>query len=184
MERSAPSENFGPFWERKMRTRFNVLDADGDGVITSNDFKIVARRWAEVANLNETEANELREKLEQHFMKHYNSDGKPISFADHLERMKKEGKEKLITMVTNFSPRFFPVIDTDKDGFVDAKEFEDYFRIFGLSAEAARETFRHLDLNHDGKITEEEHETALINFYQLEHEGDPSQHMWGPLVPE
>lgn len=49
------------FWRRKMRTVHNILDVDKDGLISFNDFLLLAERFKALGNLDEQQSKEFTE---------------------------------------------------------------------------------------------------------------------------
>jgi len=53
------------FWVRKMKTYFQRIDFDKDGVITQKDFEGMAERFVEREKLDDVRGKELKSKLLQ-----------------------------------------------------------------------------------------------------------------------
>lgn len=53
------------FWRRKMRTLHSLLDINNDGVISYDDFKLLADRFAALGNLKSEAHDEFLEVLQQ-----------------------------------------------------------------------------------------------------------------------
>jgi len=183
MTSSSSASQLGPFWIRKMKTQFCRIDADGDGIITLNDFDVIADRWIEIGQLKGEKANDLKESYRQVYKEYYNAECCPTNFDQSLQYRKEQTEANKDTHIYTY-PRLFSIIDTDKDGIIGEKEFSVFYKAYGISEEIAKESFRHLDTDQDGKMSRDEFLKASSNFYSLETEGDPSQYLWGPLVTE
>ena len=53
------------FWVRKMKTYFQRIDFDKDGVITQKDFEAMAERFVKREKLDDVRGKELKSKLLQ-----------------------------------------------------------------------------------------------------------------------
>lgn len=53
------------FWRRKMRTLHSLLDVNNDGVISYDDFQILAENFVALGHLNPDAEKEFREVLQQ-----------------------------------------------------------------------------------------------------------------------
>jgi len=175
-------DDFGPHWERKMKTLFTRMDADGDGVITLKDYDLMTDRWAAAGNLNEAEAKEVKHGFSQLYRKFIHPDGHDTDFNSFLKFVKTSNKHDIRQTNEPLFARFFPIMDTNDDGFIDEKELKVFFKVIGCKAEDAVEAFKRLDTNHDGQLSKEEFKAAGHNFFLMEEEGDASELMWGPLV--
>ena len=49
-----------PFWQRKMKHQFSCLDANKNGILSSDDFEILANRWIECGKLNQEQGKKVR----------------------------------------------------------------------------------------------------------------------------
>jgi len=178
-------EEHSAFWVRKMKTVFRRLDSDGDGTLTQRDVDIIADRWIEFGNLNEEDGDYMKKAFTQIYKDYYQSEGGTTDMDSYLKKVGGQTKEKLFATTSAVFPRFFKIIDSNHDGFIDKKEFSIHFKACGmLDEKMALEAFKHIDTNHDEVISTEEFNTAGNNFWQVETEGDSSQYMWGPLVDE
>jgi len=158
------------------------MDMNGDGVITAKDYELMADRWIEAGQLGEDDSRELRAGLNKVYRRSVHPDGHDTSFENALMQAKTCSKNEMCALNTPYFAKFFPIMDTNNDGFIDEKEFSVFFKVMRSDDEAARNTFKRLDTNHDGKISKEEFMAAGNNFFTLEEEGDASDEMWGPLV--
>ena len=61
-------------------------------------------------------------------------------------------------------------------------EFINFYKIVGLDAKTAEHTFAILDIEYQGKLTQEQFVTAGIDFFNSDDESSPSKFLWGPLL--
>ena len=76
---------------------------------------------------------------------------------------------------------YFDVIDSNHDGYIQWKEFQAFFRIFGIDESKAEESFKMIDTNGDGVLSREEFVAAALEF-NTSKEDTPSKLFYGPLV--
>lgn len=53
------------FWRRKMRTLHRIMDVNHDGVISYDDFTLLAKRFSDLGHLSEDVAAEFNEVIKQ-----------------------------------------------------------------------------------------------------------------------
>lgn len=175
------------FWLNKMKTHYKVLDLDGDGVITSNDFLTLANRFVEVDSLSDDEAQMLRESLDTIWEKYWSS-----ADSNHDGRVTEDEFIGTMTNVINDPVAregvdgplhlFFKVIDTDRSGKISLSEYETFFQCMGINTDHAAETFATIDSDNDGLISEQEFTSSGKAFFLSEDESHPSRLFWGPLI--
>lgn len=56
------------FWRRKIRTFHGILDVNNDGVISFDDFALLADRFVNLGHLSETHTQEFRALLQVHLL--------------------------------------------------------------------------------------------------------------------
>jgi len=177
--------NFGgPFWERKIRTFFKRMDANGDGFVSKQDYQWLAGKYAEHGQLNYVQAKQVSRKLEKIWDDFYEKNSKNGD-SDEKAYIKslKERKSKLFEMCQQFHGLFFDLIDLSGDGIVQSEEFALFFKVFGIGDETvAAESFKKLDTNADGKLSHDEFLKAGFEFFYSGDESLPSKHLYGPLV--
>ena len=70
--------------------------------------------------------------------------------------------------------------DRDGDGKLSADEYVKLEWCYGVTEEAAREAFRHLDRDGDGYLTLEEGMKAIEEFYLSDDPDAPGNWLFGP----
>jgi len=175
-------EEFGSFWERKMKTVFERMDTDQDGLMTLKDVELMADLVIKMERLEGNEATAAQEKYLTIFKRYLNSNEQPANFDDYMTKLKKAGKERLRQGSSVFFQNYFTAMDTDQDGMISSEDFLAFSKLFGVSEINSKESFNHIDVDQDGKISMQEFIEAGKNFYSLEMEGDPSQFLYGPLA--
>lgn len=59
------------FWRRKMRTLHGVLDVDNNGVISYDDFVVLADKFGNLGHLTKIEVDEFRQTLRETWEKQW-----------------------------------------------------------------------------------------------------------------
>jgi len=60
--------------------------------------------------------------------------------------------------------RIFAKLDTNKDGYINKSEFQDFAKTVGVDAQGASAVFDSIDTNGDGKISKDEVQSFLTKF--------------------
>lgn len=174
-----------PFWRRKMRTFHGLLDVDKDGVISFDDFKLLANRFVELGHLSEKHQTEFHNLIQNIWMKQWGciDPYNLVTTEQYLEDMKNvindpERRKK----VHHFLPYIFKAVDNDKNGVISLPEFHLFFKCVNLSDEDAVSSFFSIDTNNDGQIQFKEFVTLGRQFFISDDENDASKLFWGPLV--
>jgi Ca2+-binding EF-hand superfamily protein len=175
---------FGPHWERKIRTCFHRLDVNHSGTISEEDFFQIADRFNEVGHLTGDAAQEMRDYYKNEiWIKYFKlPDASESTAESFIEGLKKQGKKNILATTNDIHNRYFTDIDSNHDDLIDLDEFTKYFYILGISAEDAKVSFEALDINHDGHISRGEFIMAGNDFFGGEGEQKSSDLFFGPLV--
>ncbi|MFJ9854846.1 EF-hand domain-containing protein [Streptomyces sp. NPDC101150] len=156
----------------KYAHRFHTRDVDRDGYVSGEDFAERTRRvaramgesahsprseaavagtlatWAQTARLAgaEPDASLSREQ-----------------FIDAYARAYAEGK--VAEMVRPSIEGHVALVDQDGDGMVDEEEFVRGQEAVGMDKETAREAFKRLDTDGNGRLTVDEWTRAVVSYY-------------------
>ncbi len=178
-----PSE----FWIRKMRTHFDRVDVNGDGVVTAADFEQMADRFIDAGGLDNQGAESLRSHLNTIWSNYWNAadanhDGQvtPDEFVAAMTHV--VGTPELSAQVGGPLPFFFKAIDVNGDGQISATEYANFFRCIGIDASLAAASFAAIDTDGDGVLSSAEFVAAGEEFFLSEDEGAATQNYWGPLL--
>ncbi|PNF14956.1 hypothetical protein B7P43_G01530, partial [Cryptotermes secundus] len=123
------------FWLRKMRTFHGVIDVNKDGIVSYDDFLILAKRFVTLGHLSENQEREFQEILKEVWEKQW---GAPdcynlVKTEQYLENMQHVLSDpSLKRKVHNFLPYLFKAVDRDKDGVISVEEFKLFFECLGL----------------------------------------------------
>lgn len=75
--------------------------------------------------------------------------------------------------------RLFEVFDTDEDGVLGADEFCNFYGVYGLKSAMARQVFRDLDQDGDGRVTRNELMEMAHQFYRSDDPAAPGNRLFG-----
>ncbi|XP_047098004.1 sarcoplasmic calcium-binding protein [Schistocerca piceifrons] len=173
------------FWRRKIRTFHGLIDLNHDGVVSMDDFNILADRFINLGHLTKKQEEEFRAALqvvweEQWGIAHpYNL----VTTEQYLENMHHVINDKSLKRKSHhFLSHLFKAIDKDKSGDISVEEFKLFFQCLNLGPEKAIESFTAIDLNHDGHLSDEEFIRLGREYFITEDESKPSKYFWGPLI--
>jgi len=169
--------------ERKWRKFFTILDIDLDGKVTLKDHMMMGQRFAAASDVPE----ERKAVIRQHFVTIwetvFNLDDK-LTEVDEDEFMRlfiRNGSTGLKKICDGVCPIMFQAIDADGDGFIQVKEFRDFFRLFFEDDSNADTSFAVIDLNKDGVLSREEFRMAFTEFLSGVDQTSPYQFFFGAL---
>lgn len=184
------NENLGrrgesDFWRRKMRTFHGILDVNNDGVISYDDFKLLADRFAQLGHLSDKIKDEFHEHIKDLWenlwgeITPYNL----VTVERYLEDMHHVLNDKALKKkVHGFLPFLFRAIDKENNGKITVDDFKLFFECLGLKEVDAIFSFRTIDSNGDGKLTRKEFISHGRQFFLTENQECISKYFWGPLV--
>ena len=127
---------------QEFRQAFDIMDRNGDGVITVDDLAAVMRAIGQSPT-----ANELQDMIRE-----VDADGNDtIDFTEFLALMSRQMRQ---SDIEDELREAFRVFDRDSDGFITPKELSSLLISLGLdsSAEVVRRMINEADKNRDGKI--------------------------------
>ena len=170
-----------------MRTHFDRVDMNGDGVVTASDFEQMADRFIEAGGLDNQGAESLRGHLNTIWDEYWNAadadqDGQvtPDEFVAAMTHV--VGTPELSAQVGGPLPYFFKAIDVNGNGQISATEYETFFRCMGIDSSLAADSFNAIDTDGDGLLSSEEFVAAGEQFFLSDDENAATQNYWGPLI--
>nr|CAD7449715.1 unnamed protein product [Timema bartmani] len=173
------------FWRRKMRTFHGLIDINKDGVVSIDDFTILAKRFINLGHLTPQQQQEFTEMIkvvweEQWGIVHpYNT----VTAEQYLDNMHHVLNDKsLKRKAHNFLPHLFKAVDKDKNGTISVEEFKLFFECLGLNEEDAAASFSSIDINKDGYLSQKEFVKLGREFFISEDEATASRNFFGPLI--
>jgi Ca2+-binding EF-hand superfamily protein len=173
--------------ERKYAKRFEMLDADGSGMVDRADFELLADRL--VKGLGVTPGSPKAGRVRDGYLELWSSlrrtigDGgnelsKP-AFISGLMRMAgdRAGFKRIIEPLARLN---LSLCDADGDGTLNEAEFVNLLKLFNsTSVDDASEIFHRLDTSGDGFLSLDEILDALCDFYVSEDPDAPGNSLFG-----
>jgi len=162
------------FWKRKIMHACKFQDCDGDGIMTRRDFKIMGDRfWAMGATKESFDA--YYKKFEAMCAEWGLTDDSGLTYEDmankHIALVEKVGK------IDPFFPEAFEIIDTNRDGSISLKEWENFYVALGIDIKHAPASFQDMDTDGDGTVSKEE-----FRSYNMDYFCSPKNNLlFGPL---
>jgi Ca2+-binding EF-hand superfamily protein len=151
--------------KRKLARFFNVWDANGDGVITTDDPAQVAQNLAELQGLKP--GSREYEAFYDGFMLYQNDFLQAVDvdesgdvtmeewLAYHDEMLKDEQRFQGTALMV--AELMFALMDRDGDGQITLDEYGSWMRCFRMAEEdISEEVFRKLDLDNNGTVSKAE----------------------------
>ena len=173
------------FWRRKMRTLHRILDVNRDGVISFDDFNLLAKRFTDLGHLTPQTSAEfldvMKQTWEEQFgeITQYNLVTAEQLLTDFHHRI---NDKKMAKRIGRFLPYLFKAVDYDHTGHLDIDQYKLFFRCLGLSNEDAAISFAVIDENGDGQLSLKEFVHLGRQFFLTEDETKISKMFWGPLI--
>ncbi len=165
--------------EKKQRLFFRLLDSDGDGYISSGDFKSIGEnicimQGLELDTIVFRQIDEANEKLWMD-IREYSDQSRRDSCS--IEEWLKFADDQIVNCddvwydnyINAVVTGLFLLFDSDGDGLISDREFFSIFVSFRVEVRYASSCFRKLDLNNDGHIAREELVIAVKEFLRSDN---------------
>jgi Ca2+-binding EF-hand superfamily protein len=177
---------------RKLQLRFALLDTDGNGYLSQEDYDLVALRLcAAFGHLPGTEAYERVHNayltLWEQLRNRIDTDGEGRitlqQFMEGCERLMEEepGGDGVYRPLVDPVDLIFDMIDADRSGGIDLREFTTWMHAYGVGPQDTVEAFDLLDADDDGQLNREEVAAAADAFYSSSDPADVGNWLFGPL---
>jgi len=172
------------FWRRKMRTLHSLLDVNNDGVISFDDFQLLANKFTALGHLTPEAQEEFMNVLKKTWEEQWGeiTPYNLVNAEQYLTEMHHAVNDReLRSKIHYFLPYLFKAVDKDHSGFITLHEFKLFFKCLGLTPEQAAVSFAMIDSNGDGKLSIKEFVKLGREFFLTENEKKASRMFWGPL---
>ncbi|RRR99606.1 EF-hand domain-containing protein [Glycomyces terrestris] len=176
----------------KIAHGFDHLDADGDGLLSEDDHVLLGKRAA--AELGHAPGSPEESWIINAYLAIWNGLHRPhlpegIDAIDKATfvastRTLAEDPEAAEATVGQLARTFHAIADADASGDVSREEFKSFSRSHfpGLSDEDIATAFKHLDLDGDGTLTEEEFVAAIVEYWSSTDPDAPGNWWMGEPV--
>jgi hypothetical protein len=177
---------------RKLIKLFSMYDVCNMGTLKISDFAQVAANLAELRGWRSGSADyeSLLNKYMYRWM-HMRSEIKAkvnrkidatISVDEWLAyhtAIIEEGRQQ--PELDSLAAIVFEVVDADESGHLDRDEWKNLFKVFNIPVVYVEETFKHIDQNQDGTLSQDEVLPLLEEFYISDDPDAPGNKMFGPF---
>jgi Ca2+-binding EF-hand superfamily protein len=175
--------------KRKLTRFFNVWDANGDGVITTEDPEQVAQNLAELQELEP--GSPEHQRFHSGFML-YQKDFLQAVDVDESGRVTLEewltyhekmlqDKERFERTALMAAEVMFELMDQDRDGRITLEEYGRWMRAFRIGEDILEKVFQKLDLNESGALSKEEVLQLTREFFFSDDPDAPGNWALGPF---
>ncbi len=149
---------------------FNVLDANGNGMLEKDDFEMIGDTMSDIIGYGEKSRERLMLKLKAYelfiqILKDIDKEEAELSLEEWVRFFDEIVLSTPNDYVNQSSTYVFSLFDQDGDGYIDEKEYIDMFKAYGLYMSVAKKAFDLLDLNSDKKISGGEMVKAFEDFF-------------------
>ncbi|MET1073139.1 MAG: EF-hand domain-containing protein [Umezawaea sp.] len=171
------------FQRRKIAVVFEAMDTDGDGFLTESDFAELTRRWTELRRAAPGTRDHAR--LSSIMMGWWHT----LLEASDLDRDNKVPIEEvlyvverlptMLDVVTGTARAMFEAIDENADNEITAGEYRQLIQAWTGSRTDTDEVFGRLDLDGDGRLTEDEFALLWAEFWAGDDPSAPGTWVFG-----
>ena len=169
------------FWLKKIRNVYTVRDLNKDGYISKADFMIMIQRYKDMGC-----PEEHLDKLSCGYNFLCATLGLPdenakVTLEESITNFTAPSNSPNVDQIAGLFNLMFEFIDSDENGVISYKEWEDYYRVCGIDTKFAKASFDAMDTNGDGLISKEEFYAYNMEFYFSTEDTLKSSIMYGPL---
>ena len=171
---------------RKLQLRFALLDTDGNGYLSQEDYDLVTLRLCAAfghlpGSADYDRVHTAYLKLWEQLRSRMDAEGEGRitldQFMDGCERLMQEQQEPVHDPVD----LIFDMVDADQNGVIDLTEFTTWMNAYGVGAQDTVEAFDLLDADDDGVLSHPEVAAAAQAFYASTDPADVGNWLFGPL---
>jgi Ca2+-binding EF-hand superfamily protein len=178
----------------KLDRRFELLDVDGDGVITSADYDVAARHVCEAFGHSPDspqydKVHMAYLTLWSHLSRHMDGQGGPGNGRLTREQFIEACADRIVEGDKGYERTMAPVmdavmdvIDGNGDGALSLDELTRWFNAYGVCADDAERVFRQIDLDEDGVLDRDEIQHAIADFYRGSDPDAAANLLFGPIA--
>ncbi|MFY0598268.1 MAG: hypothetical protein JXR03_01265 [Cyclobacteriaceae bacterium] len=181
-----------PFQHKKQTHFFNLIDVDSNGYLEPKDWINIGQRLAKLRGTVDgsaeqkeilSAAGKLWEDLSQYI------EGESPNRAN-LEEWLKFVDEKIANAEEAFYDQYvnvvvkgvFAIMDEDKDGVIENREYSEFMHSFGMSESATKVAFSKMDQNGDGTLDESELIKSVGEFFRSDDSVSAGNWLFGPIM--
>ena len=177
-------KNVPELWLRKAKTFFAFYDANGDGVINFEDYKL----FETMMEQNAATHNVSSDRIEKFKTSVYELWAKQIGGGEDFQITENKFLEAIFEVVSrpgaeeyfrHAASEMFDLVDLNQDGSIS----KDEYKVMLGGSPWTMVVFSALDTNHNGEVSREEFVQGYLDFwFNFADETNPSKHFLGRLV--
>ena len=177
-------KNVPELWVRKIKTFFAVFDANGDGIITLEDYRLIQKRTEEAAlanNVSKDRIQAYKTNANKLWVEEIGG-GEDFQWTENklletmFEVVSRPGAEEYFRRAAS---KVFDLVDLNQDGLISKDEYRGMLGGSPWSIVA----FSSNDTNRNGQVSREEFAHAYVDYwFNFADETNPSKHSLGVLV--
>jgi Ca2+-binding EF-hand superfamily protein len=175
---------------KKLQLRFALLDTDGDGQLTQQDYELVSLRlcaafghlpgsagYERVRGAYLTLWERLRARMDR-------GGAGVITLPQFLESCEKaivERRDGFERNIAGLVELLFDLVDADANGTIDLPEFTAWLHSYGVGPRDTVDAFDLLDTDEDGAVSKADMTYAAEQFYRSADPTAAGNWLFGPL---
>ncbi|CAH1793741.1 unnamed protein product [Owenia fusiformis] len=178
------------YWQRKVRTVFNVLDCDGRGVIDKDTMSVRGQKWGDFYKDADPSVTTFVVASLKKWLKVLSPDNAPLSWQEFVLRfwtMWNDRNPELVDAMDSVMRRIYEFIDTNGSGFVCLGEFQNWWHANGWdNVNVCHKFFPMMDREEKGWVTKKQFCAAGYSYFDVVDQMDGTfwNFWWGPLWTE
>jgi len=175
---------------KKLQLRFALLDTDGDGRLTQQDYELVCLRLCAAFGHLPGSAGYERVRaayltLWERLRTRMDRDGSGVvtlpQFLESCEHAIVQRRDGFGRNLAGLVELLFDVVDADANDAIDLPEFTTWMHAYGVGPRDTVDAFDLLDENGDGVLSKAEMTAAAEQFYRSADPSEVGNWLFGPL---
>ena len=168
------------FFRKKIRRAVEVFDTNKNGLISLADYDLVIQRYKDLG-ISEKHLELVKGVFKQLSDTMGLSDPSKSITYDEFEEKYLKNLEKMRGHTKELFSGAFSMIDTNENGVISLKEWQDYYQAAGIDIKYAEDSFRAMDTNGNGVISKEEFVAFNDEYFYTSENKLNSAILYGPL---
>lgn len=174
---------------KKLTHYFNVLDYNNNGLIQESDFVAIAENLCVLWGLKEGTDEHLKwvNRFKNQWTEFRDYIVGPTAESAELEQWLRFADKKLVngeeayygSFVEKLTEDIFDLFDQDQNGYIEQKEFIDFFMAFRIEVRHSARSFMLLDTNKDDRISKTELTVGIRAFFRSSNADEPGNWLFG-----
>ncbi len=167
------------FWRKKLMTDFRVRDTNKNGFTSRSDFESIVQRYKDLG-VPDQRLKKLNDCYDVICEKLGLADpSTKLTYEEAVANLLKHAD--IFNDVEKVLEAHYEVIDSNENGVISFKEWENIYKAINNDTSHARGSFDVVDTNGDGIVSKEEFLAYCKEFYLTAEDKLKSSIMFGPL---